>query len=235
MRQLKTTTPMRNKLTYHILTLATVFFIGCWIDSENISATISDTTSTTTVKIDSLQRDTIELKKTFNQEDLSVNKYLTERLNPIRANFKRINSIANWTTIKIKDIWETTEGGEAKFYYLKGQLEKISTRHFGETFQLLTEYYLLTGKLSFVFAKSYKYNRPMYYDSTHMKENNDTEAFDFEKSEIIECRSYFENRKLLHQLCNQDCGSPFADDYLLEEQKRIISDFEKLIKLGTTK
>jgi hypothetical protein len=234
MRQLKTT-PMRNKLTYYILTLATLIFIGCETDSKNKSATtVSDTTSTTTTKVDSLQRDTVELKETFIQEDLPVNEYLTERLKPIRANFKRINSIANWTTIKTRDIWETTEGGEAKFYYLNGQLEKITTRHFGETFQQLSEYYLMNGQLSFVFEKSYKYNRPMYYDTTAMKENNDTEAFDFEKSEIVEDRSYFENGKLLHQLSNQDCGSPFADEYLLEEQKRIKTDFEKLIKLGTT-
>jgi hypothetical protein len=235
MRQLKMT-PMRKKLTFYILTFATVFFVRCGTDSDNKKETVSDTTSTTaTIKVDNLQRDTVELKETFNQEDLPVNEYLTERLKPIRANFKRINSITNWTTIKTKDIWETTEGGEAKFYYLNGQLEKITTRHFGETFQLLTEYYLLKGELSFVFAKSYKYNRPMYYDSTHMKENNDTEAFDFEKSEIVEDRSYFENGKLLDQLNNQDCGSPFADDYLLEEQKRIKADFDKLIKLGTTK
>jgi hypothetical protein len=67
-----------------------------------------------------------------------------------------------------------------------------------------------------------------------MKEMNDTESFDFEKSEIIEDRSYFDNGKLLHQINSQDCGSPFADDYLLEEQKRLKKDFEKLIKLGTT-
>lgn len=225
---------MRNKLTYYIVTLTTVIFIGCGTDNKK-NETASDTTANTTiVKVDSLQPDTVELKETFNQEDLPVNEYLTERLKPIRANFKRINSIANWTNIKTKDIWETTEGGEAKFYYLNGQLEKITTRHFGETFQLLTEYYLLKGQLSFVFEKSYKYNRPMHYDATSMKENNDTETFDFEKSEIVEDRSYFDNGKLVHQLNNQDCGSSFADDYLLGEQKRIKTDFEKLIKLGTT-
>jgi hypothetical protein len=233
MRQLRTTT-MRNKLTYYILTFGTVIFIGCVTDNGNKKETASDTT-TKTVKFDSLQRDTVEPKETFNQEDLPVNEYLTERLKPIRANFKRINSIADWTTIKTKDIWETTEGGEAKFYYLNGQLEKITTRHFGETFQLLTEYYLLKGQLSFVFEKSFKYNRPIYHDSTAMKEMNDTETFDFEKSEIVEDRSYFDKGKLLHQINSQDCGSPFADDYLLGEQKRIKTDFEKLIKLGTTK
>ncbi|MBN3583477.1 hypothetical protein JYB64_13845 [Algoriphagus aestuarii] len=226
---------MRNKLTYYILSFATLLLIGCGTDSESKSATVSDTTSIIPpVAIDSLQRDTVELKETFNQEDLPVNEYLTERLKPIRANFKRINSFTHWTKIDTKELWETTEGGEAKYYYQNGQLEKIVTRHFGETFQLLTEYYLMNGQLSFVFEKSYKYNRPMYYDTTAMKENNDTEAFDFEKSEIVEDRSYFENGKLLHQLNNQDCGSPFGDDYLLEEQKRIKTDFEKLIKLGTT-
>ena len=102
------------------------------------------------------------------------------------------------------------------------------TRHFGETFQQLIEYYLLNGQLSFVFEKSFKYNRPIYYDSTSMKENKDNQAFDFEKSEIVEDRSYFEKGKLIHQMNNQDCGSPFADGYLMEEQKRIVSDFAKL-------
>jgi len=63
-----------------------------------------------------------------------------------------------------------------------------------------------------------------------VKENKDTEAFDFDKSEIIEDRSYFENGKLLHQINNQDCGSPFSDNYLPEAQKSIKTDFDKLIK-----
>jgi len=136
---------MRKKLTYYILIFAIVMFFSCGTDNRNKNETVSDTTTiATTVKADSLQRDTVELRETFNQEDLPVNEYLTERLKPIRANFKRINSIVDWTAIKTKDVWETTEGGEAKFYYLNGQLEKITTRHFGETFQLLTEYYLPT-------------------------------------------------------------------------------------------
>lgn len=224
---------MRNTLVYYIFTFWTLILIGCGGDN-NKTVIIIDSTKTS-VMVDSLQRDTFELKETFNQEDLPVNEYLTERLKPIRANFKRINSIANWTKIKTKDIWQTTEGGEAKFYYLNGQIEKITTRHFGEASQILTEYYLLKGQLSFVFKKSYKYNRPIYYDSISMKENNDTEAFDFDKSEIVEDRSYFDNGKLLHQINNQDCGIQLADDYLREEQKRIKVDFEKVIKLGTTK
>ena len=73
---------------------------------------------------------------------------MTERFKQIRANFKRINSIANWTNIDTKELWETTEGGEAKYYYQNGQLEKIVTLQFGETLQQLTEYYLMNGQIT---------------------------------------------------------------------------------------
>ncbi|AIM37633.1 hypothetical protein KO02_13820 [Sphingobacterium sp. ML3W] len=178
----------------------------------------------------SLQKDTIQIRETFNKEDLTVNEYLTGRLKPIRANFKRINSIANWTSIITEDIWESTEGGVAKYYYLNGTLEKILSRHLGETGQLLTEYYLQDGQLSFVFEKSYQYNRPIYQDATLMKELGDTEIFDMAKSQITEDRNYFENGELIHQFSNLDCGAPFASDYLLQEQKRINEDFNRLMK-----
>lgn len=218
------------------MTLVVATFIGCDAkqQSDTPSKTKLDNPMVDTIvksSIAKLQKDTVALKETYNVDDIIVNEYLTKKLNPIRENFKRINSINNWTSRNKKDLWESTEGGEATFYYLNGVLEKIVAKIFGETFQQLSEYYLLNGKLSFVFEKSYKYNRPMYYDSIVMKENKDTVAFNFEMSEIIEDRSYFENGKLIHQLNNQDCGSPFADDYLLEEQKRIKTNFDKLVKL----
>lgn len=168
------------------------------------------------------------LKDTFQQEDTAYSEYFAGRLKPIRENFKRINSISRWTSIDKKELDESTEGGEATFYYSIRTLEKIVTRHYGETYQQLTEYYLLNGQLSFVLEKSYHYNRPIYYDATSMKANNDTQAFDFDKSEVVEDRSYFDKGKLIHQVNNQDCGSPFANDYLLTEGKRIFSNFDKL-------
>ena len=63
-----------------------------------------------------------------------------------------------------------------------------------------------------------------------MKENDDTTIFDMNKSEIVEIRSYFLNGKLIHQINNQDCGSPFYDEYLLGEQKRITSEFASIRK-----
>ena len=209
----------------NILLAITSLLVGCNSTQQKDTDLVKQSANT---KLDALHIDKVALNETFQQEDTVYNEYLADRLKPIRENFKRINSIAKWTSTEKKELEESTEGGEATFYYSTGVLEKIVIRHFGETFQQLTEYYLLKGQLSFVFEKSYKYNRPIYYDSTSMKENNDKEAFDFEKSEILEDRSYFEKGKLIHQVNNQDCGSPFADDYLMNEQKRIVADFDKL-------
>ncbi|UUV20753.1 hypothetical protein [Paenimyroides aestuarii] len=176
-----------------------------------------------------------EIKNYEKEIDEPINEYLPKNLIPIRENFKRVNSIENWTEITQIDIWETTEGGFVNFYFQAHKLEKIITRHFGETAQKMTEYYLLNGELSFVFEKFYKYNRPIYWDSKAKKENNDTEVFEFEKSEIIENRSYFTNGKLLHQINNQDYSSPFATDYILKEQERLLSEFNRLIKLEKQK
>jgi hypothetical protein len=178
------------------------------------------------------------LRETFQEDDAIVNEYLSDVLEPIRVNFKRINSIPSWTSIVTKDIWISTEGGEAKYYYLAETLEKVVERHYGETFQVSREYYLLDGQLSFVFQRIYRYNSPIYYDSTFLYRNstepedlNDIEFFDFDRSEIIEERSYFERGILIHQINNQDCGSPFSEDYLVEEQERLTELFDNLAVL----
>lgn len=180
--------------------------------------------------------DTIKIKESFRENDIVVNEYLTDRLKPIRANFKRINSIAKWSSITKKDLeGESAEGGEAVFYEKNGRLEKITARLYGEMGQVLTEYYLLNGNLSFVFEKIYTYNRPLFYDVKAMKENNDTEAFDFKKSEIEENRNYFEKENLVHVTNSLDCGAPFSSDYIEGEQKRISEAFQKLLKLRKEK
>jgi len=153
-----------------------------------------------------------------------------QKIQSIENNCERINLITNWSDIQTKELWETTEGGEADFYYIGKQLEKIVTHYFGETFQKITEYYLQNGQLSFVSEKLYKYNKPINY-----KEDDDTEIFDFEKSEIIEFKYYFENEKLTHHSVHQiNKGlSPFTsiEDYQFKEQKQIKTEFKELINL----
>lgn len=211
---------------FSLFIFATLCFTSC---TDEVTEEVVEESMTIEIHSQEVIKQEIpELEASSNLEDELVNDYLHDELQPIRQNFKRINSITVWTTQK-EDTWDSTEGGEVTFFYLDEKLEKIIKRAYGETFQMITEYYLLNGQLSFVFEKKLEYNRPIYYDSLAMVENGDDEFFDLNKSEIWEDRSYFINEKLVHQISNQDCGSPFTQDYLEDEQKRLISEFKGLI------
>ena len=161
--------------------------------------------------------------------------YLSKELKPIKDNFTRINAKKSWTTIDTVGLWESLEGGQVNYYYSSDTLEKIIVRNFGETYQTITEYYIQKQQLSFVLNKVYNYNRPILYDSLVMKENNDNQVWDFNKSKIEETRSYFKNGKMIHQINNQDCGSPFSNEYLMKEGRAILIEFEKYRILGNKK
>lgn len=93
--------------------------------------------------------DTAKLKESFQEEDLPASDYLTDKLKPIRENFKRINSLTHWSDIDSGELWDSSEGRTAKYYYQNGRLEKIIARRYGEGFQLLTEY-LFAQRSTFV-------------------------------------------------------------------------------------
>ena len=138
--------------------------------SEDVQ-TVSDDVVLDTLRTEKpvpVSLDTVLLQAAFEEEDVVENEYLINELEPIRANFKRINSTTAWTGIDTVDLWESTEGGLARYYYSNDTLHKIIVRQFGETFQYLAEYYLLNAQLSFVFEKRLEYNRPIYWDSTAM-------------------------------------------------------------------
>lgn len=207
---------MRRNLFFLVLSI--VFLIRC-ADNEEMRI---QTDHATPEK---------QLKQSSSDEGEFSDKELNQAIPEIRENVKRINTISHWTRIDYKDVWETTEGGEAHFYYHGNQLEKISIRQFGEMFQQSGEYYLKNGHLSFVFERVLRYNRPIYYDSSAMKENGDTVVFDIEKSVIEEKRSYFKKEKLIHQTKEQNGISSDRES----EQKRIVSDFDLLKRLGKKK
>ncbi|ATN04435.1 hypothetical protein CRN76_02935 [Chryseobacterium indologenes] len=176
------------------------------------------------------------MKTVVNGEVPKSNEYLKERLKPIQSGYKRINSIRQWTAITKKNIeGESTEGGEAAFYYKNKRLEKVIARHYGEMGRKLIEYYLLNGRLSFVFEKEYTYNRPLFYDLKAMKENSDTEAFDLNKSDIMEIRSYFEKGNLIYTVNNKDTEASFGNDHTQKKEQKISEDFQRLLKLSQEK
>lgn len=172
-----------------------------------------------------------------NQIDVPANDTLSTILKPIRENFRRLNSIEfeNWSSVVTKEMEGTTEGGEVTFYHWNAELDKIVTKEYGETFQVLTEYYFLKGNISFVFQKTLKYNRPIYQNSAVMKEINDNEAFDLSKSKITEERFYFENGKLIFQLSSKNNLHPLTNEYLKTEQKRILTKLNGILKLENDK
>lgn len=139
-------------------------------------------------------------ENSFGQED-----YLAEKLKPIKTNFQKINNRTNWTEIKKIELWESTEGGQATFYFFKDSIKKIVVRTFGETFQKIDEYYTFNGQVSFSYEKTYKYNRPIGWDSKKMKEMGDDELWDFNKSEIIEERSYYRNNTSVDNYLDYPC------------------------------
>lgn len=209
-----------------------VFTVSC--NNESAKETAVSPAKDTVAKAEPSVVD-LELKETHNQEDTAWDSFPAVRLQSIRDNFKRINSIASWPDTVTVGLSETTDGGEARYYFREGKLEKITAQQYGETFHQLTEYYLLNGQLSFVYDRSYRYNRPMYYDSAAMKENKDTETFDPKKATLVETRSYFENGQLLHQIHHNETNDTPASSRQTEEQKRLLEDFQKLVKLSKAK
>ena len=164
------------------------------------------------------QKQKIILKESQQSETLIENNQ-TSDIKLIQANFKRINTIGKWSKITQYETDDSADGGYINYYYNNDKLEKIVVRKFGESGQYLAEYYLLKAKLSFVFEKDLKYNVPYY-----LKE------FNYDDSEIIEDRFYYLNNKLITYKSNQDEGAPFSDSFIKNEEKRVLKEFNQLLK-----
>ncbi len=149
---------------------------------------------------------------------LSYSQKKSVSLKPIKENYSRINAIKKWTKVDKKEVVESTEGGEILFFYLNDKLGKIAEIHFGEMRKTITEYYLLNGKLSFYLDVEVQYEKP----------------FDDKNSTKLTDRKYFKNNKLIHEINEQDQGSPFINNKLAiaEEEKRILANFDKILHLA---
>lgn len=163
------------------------------------------------------------------EADTSGASELAPQLRTIRANFKWLNSISEWPLVTRHQL-DSGEGGELTAYWYGRQPDKMLVRRYGETYQALTEYYLLRGELSFVFEKVRHYNRPIYYGAKQARQNHDDQAFDIHKSELEETRSYFSRGQLIHQI-RRPVVSP-TDRLRRTEQQRLLADFTEMLRLG---
>ncbi|MDH1601701.1 hypothetical protein [Empedobacter sp. GD03739] len=85
-------------------------------------------------------------QKDYKSSEVIISKDFENKLDPIKSNFNRINSIKIWSKIKEVETDDSTEGGFINYYFLNDKLEKIVVRKFGESGQYLAEYYLLNDK-----------------------------------------------------------------------------------------
>lgn len=145
------------------------------------------------------------LKVSFQEEDVPMNEYLIREMKPLRDNFKRINSLTEWSAVKTRSSQKPSQE-YAEYYVNDRTLEKIIVRDTVPDTKHLTEYYLLGGKLSMVIEKT------------------------LQTPDIVLDHFYFIDGTLVHAINSQDCGSPFSEDYLRAAQKGIMKEFEKLMK-----
>lgn len=148
----------------------------------------------------------------------------------IKDNFKKINQTNNWTKTESIKLEETTEGGEMLVYYDKAEIKKLTINEFGEMFKQIREYYLLNEKLSFAYFKLYKYNRPINWDSTAMKENKDDQVWDFNKSIIEEQRFYFDSSEMLQWINKNNLKEKNSTQSFKEKAIEVMKEFNRLIK-----
>lgn len=169
------------------------------------------------------------LKESTGKKDIAASEYMIKELAPIRKEFALVNAVSDWTTVDEIELHLSSEGGLAKVYKQGQEIRKIAVRNYGEMFQSLDEYYLKDGELIFALERKLAYNRPIYYDEEAMLENNDDQVFDLSLSELHEDLNYFLYGELVHQLNNHDCGAPFDQEYLNQENERIWADFTNVL------
>lgn len=204
------------KKIHFILSILLIVLVSCNTETNKTTANKSDSASKLT-------------EENFSSTDsirIDTNEYMYKQLLPIRKTIKLINEIEVWSYNKKIENSDAYKEEKISFSHKDDSLIKIEVETYEVEQQSITEYYSINDELIFVYENTVEYNRPIYYDTAEMIKNNDTAVFDINKAEIIEDLSYFKNSKLIRQTNNRDCGAPFAEEYLLEEEKRLLKEFE---------
>ncbi len=143
----------------------------------------------------------------------------------IRKEFNNINTNDSKYQIKTKDLdGYSTDGGELKAYYEQNDLKKIIVLYYGETGKVAIDYYFKNNNVFFIFRQDYRYNSPYYV--TEPDTSIGLEAFDYNKTKIIENRFYISNNKLIRWLDSDKKKVDKKSKEFLNKQVELIEDIE---------
>ncbi len=184
------------------------------------------------------QRDTIVVEEVVNEEEDSKFENIFEKheyylpfVDSIVALHRHFDSLNLWNTrdtFNTIDYFETTEGSELRVSILDS-IARYEVFLLGETRRIEDAYYFFNDTLKLYVNTDIQYNRPIYYDSAMMLENNDDEVFDPNSFEIFVEDNIVENNKIIHQL-SADCGAPNAQSYVERVEAKM---FETLAIIKT--
>lgn len=193
--------------------------IGMTSCKENNPKTeeIVETTNAQDSSEEEVQKDLLSVLT--DEKDLLVNEGSEQVVKSLIPAFNRINAFTEWAQVSTMDFTTETGEGVTKLYYNKElQVEKIVVRKYDKEQQSLDVYYLKEGGVALVINQVLVYN-------VDVKDK----AFSAEASEYTKDCNYFVENKLVSIMNNQDCGTPFAQDYLVKVDKEIKEEVKKLI------
>lgn len=103
----------------------------------------------------------------------------------INVEYAMINNDTAKLTMAEKDIFgQSSEGGLLKTYSDGNKLRKAILALYGENGQVNSEYYLVNGRLIFLFQKGLRYKRPINEGQTEIQDK-DEDRFYFKNSKLI--------------------------------------------------
>jgi hypothetical protein len=152
-----------------------------------------------------------------------------KQISDIREKYRLINEDFNLIVDTIDLVGESSEGGFLiKMKDSKGNLNKMVVDYYGETGQLIEEYYIMEGRLFFCFTKQINYNRPIYYDKKMAADDGDNEAYDSKKNKIEETRYYFDTDQKLILMINKNRVAIHDKEKIADSEAVILQEYRRL-------
>ena len=147
-----------------------------------------------------------------------------QKISDIRENYHLIQNTLEAYDTTMMYIWdESAEGGHGVACYEEDSIKLIEVVWFGEMGKSQIEYYFKEGQLFFAFSSDFVYNRPFYMDEERVKEMEDKEIFEEEKTVVKENRFYFHEGKLIRWLDEEQKEKDAESPGFSEKEKALNS------------